>query len=374
MDYVTLSIQNFLRENGLEAAVAKWNLRVVEEGNLVQLNYHMIDSPNGVQECNECRGLILDKANNYSVIAYPFYRFYNESEGHAATPNLSASVLQEKLDGSMLILYWHPYNNEWTVATRGTILASGSVGNLDKTFKDLFWETVKEAYPLCDFDVLPTFYTFTFELIGPENRILNLYEKNELRLTGARSNYTLHEVEDSGLADIAAKLGIPRPKTYSFSTKESIFEIFETLKPIDEGFVLVDYSTRINGNFQRIKIKNPRYLALHHLLGAGDDDLMNNKRVVRLIRSGDIDEVIVYFPEYEPQIREMRNRLDNLASSIQSDYERLKNLGVDKKAFAEEAKKTSWCHALFAINNGKAKDAIEFVQETREESLMEMIK
>ena len=83
-----LAIQKYLREKGLDAAVEEFKLSVNTDGSLVQLNYTMFDSPRESQECCECRGLILDSARDWAVVAYPFFRFFNEHEGPAAKIDL----------------------------------------------------------------------------------------------------------------------------------------------------------------------------------------------------------------------------------------------------------------------------------------------
>jgi hypothetical protein len=271
------------------------------------------------------------------------------------------------------MLYWHPYNEEWVVATRGSVLASGSVGDLDKTFTELFWETAAK-YP--NFNLEETQdknVTFVFELFGPENFVLTPYEESELRLLAARNIDTLEEMDNDYLNQVSEDWGIPRPRLYSFNTKEDILKIIEDFEATDEGFVLVDYEHRDNGNFQRVKIKNPRYVALHALLNAGNGNVFNKKCMLERILSGDAEEIITYFPKYEGYIRKIQDELDELCVMIQKDYERLAAMNLDKKAFAEEAKKTVWLHVLFAVNNGKVKNAREFVFAMRTETLLDLL-
>jgi RNA ligase len=333
----------------------------------------MIDSPRGVQEVEECRGLILDR-NDWSVVAMPFYRFYNQNEGFAPEMVWDNCTLLEKVDGSMIILYWHPYKNEWTVATRGNILAAGSVGkNAEKKFSDLFWETVNEYCPDVDFGCLDKRINLVFELMGPENRILTLYENKELRLLAGRNLDTLEELNQSELDALGKNLDIERPKTYDFNNLDDIFKIFDEFNPTDEGFVVTDYTRKVNGHFPRCKIKNPRYLALHHLLGAGDDDLFTNKRTIQLILSGDAEEIISYFPEYADQIHKMETNIERLANMMDEDYKRLNAMALDKKTFAMKAQQTPYPHILFAINNGKVENSRAFIMGMKEETLIDML-
>jgi len=367
-----LAIQKYLREKGLDAAVEEFKLVINKDGSLVQLNYSMIDSPKAAQECCECRGLILDSAKDWAVISFPFYRFFNEGEGPAATIDLAKASLQEKRDGSLITLYWHPYRERWQPATRGRILADGNVGkNGNKTFEQLFWEAAS-AYKMIENKFNPEL-CYVFEVTGPENRVLTPYAKAELSLIGVRNLDTLNEFNDDRLDCISRFYHVPRPKQYTFNSRENIQEILNNFKPTEEGFVLVDYSRQENGSFPRIKIKNPRYLALSNLLGAGDEDLLNSKRLVTLIQTGDISEVLTYFPEYAPQIKTMREKLDNLAKEFDFEYSNIRNLGNDRKTYAAEAKKYRYPAVLFSMLDGKVPNAQDYVLKMRPDVLLDLV-
>lgn len=370
-----LAIQKYLREKGLDAAVEEFKLSVNIDGSLVQLNYTMFDSPRESQECCECRGLILDSARDWAVVAYPFYRFFNEGEGPAATINLDTAVLQEKRDGSLITLYWHPYKNKWVVATRGRIDAGGNVGkNANKTFADLFWEAAAStAITEKNLELFGKTFCYVFELTSPENRVLTSYAKAGLYLLGARRlDDGLPELKEA-LVEMAALFNVPRPRQYTFNSRDDIQKILNDFKPTEEGFVLVDYSNPANGNFPRIKIKNPRYLALKNLLGAGDEDLLNSKRLVILIQAGELQEVLTYFPEYGKQIEEMQEKLNNLAKEFDFEYSNIRNLGNDRKTFAAEAKKYRYPAVLFSMLDGKVPNAKDYVLKMRPDVLLELI-
>jgi hypothetical protein len=175
------------------------------------------------------------------------------------------------------------------------------------------------------------------------------------------------------MQDLSAFLDIDRPQQYPFNSREDIQKILTDFKPTEEGFVLVDYSRQENGSFPRIKIKNPRYLALSHLLGAGDEDLFNSKRVVTLIQTGDIEEVLTYFPEYSKQIKAMREKLDNLAKEFDFEYSNIRNLGNDRKTYAAAAKQYRYPAVLFSLLDGKVPNAKDYVLKMRPDVLLELM-
>lgn len=54
----------------------------------------------------ECRGLILDEAEGWRVVCMPYKKFFNFGEDCCADIDWSTAKVQEKLDGSLISLYW----------------------------------------------------------------------------------------------------------------------------------------------------------------------------------------------------------------------------------------------------------------------------
>lgn len=113
--------QDFLRSGGilkdLETRFAIKANRSLVHPSLVLLKYDQIDSPMGERLVQECRGLILDEADNWRVVSRSFDKFFNAGEGHAAAIDWSTAQVQEKLDGSLCVLYH--YAGAWRVQTSG---------------------------------------------------------------------------------------------------------------------------------------------------------------------------------------------------------------------------------------------------------------
>ena len=66
----------------------------------------------------ECRGIILEKDTN-AVVCLPFTKFWNVGESRAASIMWDSAQVLEKYDGSLIKMY--RYNEEWIIATNGTI-------------------------------------------------------------------------------------------------------------------------------------------------------------------------------------------------------------------------------------------------------------
>ena len=101
-----MELQSYLRgETGVPVCDAVGRLKTAygitakphpELPNLVQFRYDQIDSPMGLRMCQEARGVILDSADNWNVVARPFDKFFNVEEGHAAKIDWSTARAQEK--------------------------------------------------------------------------------------------------------------------------------------------------------------------------------------------------------------------------------------------------------------------------------------
>src|SRR5438045_764436 len=114
-------VQNFLRSNSLaelEQRYAVAHKRHLRYPHLVLLKYSQIDSPMGERIVQECRGCILDESKNWECVSRGFDKFFNYGEVHAAAIDWGTAVVQEKVDGSLIMLYW--YDEAWQVATSGT--------------------------------------------------------------------------------------------------------------------------------------------------------------------------------------------------------------------------------------------------------------
>jgi len=96
----------------------------------------------------ECRGIIVDKNQNWDIISFPFLKFFNYGKPITHQIDWDSAKIYEKVDGSIMTMYY--YDNRWNVASSGILDASGHLPirhNCSdelkklglKTFADLFW-------------------------------------------------------------------------------------------------------------------------------------------------------------------------------------------------------------------------------------------
>ena len=256
-----LHVQRALRSgahtiDSLESTYAIKAKRHRSHPNLVLFKYNQIESPFGERIVQECRGIILDESDGWRVVSRAFDKFFNAGEGHAAEIDWSTARVQEKLDGSLCTLFH--YADDWHVATSGTPDASGRIGPLERDFASLFWE----AYHSTAESLLPGVrdFCFYFELTSPHNRVVVPHTETRLTLLGARHLEGGIEIGP----DVASVMlyDFPYVREFPLSGSESVAASFATMSPLkQEGYVICD------ATFNRIKVKHPGYVALHHAKG-----------------------------------------------------------------------------------------------------------
>lgn len=189
-----------------------------------------------------CRGLVLDR--NYQPIARPLPKFFNLGEYQDKIPN-DVPNIYEKLDGSLIILFY--YQEQWEVASRGSFSSEQA-------------EMARVMLPdyQADLDRLDPNYTYLFEIIYPNNRIVVDYG-NSRRLvllaavhtqTGVELEHTVVDWHD-------------RAKIYpATSLPEWIKSIDSNQAELNnhEGFILKW------ANGFRLKYKLAEYVRLHRIM------------------------------------------------------------------------------------------------------------
>jgi len=359
-----LHIQRFLRQGNPLTDLR--DLRIVHRRHnrfpsLVLLKYD-IKAPFGEPIVQECRGIILDESDEWNVVSRAFDKFFNHGEGHAADIDWTTARVQEKLDGSLCVMYH--YADEWHVATSGSPDASGQVRQAGvrgpmgyglKTFADYFWETFRAqggTFP-------PTVdLCFAFELMGPDNRVVVVHNEPWMRLLAVRDRRTGEEFDINSYSEL---VNIEPVRSFPLGSFDEIAASFEHISPVSqEGYVVVDSKGR------RVKVKHPGYVALHHA-----KDGMGAKAFVRIAQTGETPEVIAAFPEFAPMLKGMRERYAKLCSDVDAAYARLKDIPTQKE-FALEAIKTPFSATLFNMrrNGGEADDVLRDVDPVKVMELM----
>jgi len=316
-----------------------------EQDGKVILTYDMIESFKFRDHpiVKECRGLIL-YTDNWDIACYPFERFFNMGEGYAdkLPEDLEGCLVLEKLDGSLLSLWWDRVKSTWSVSTRKMMYAEGNVNDLtDKTFAQLFTEAMQKTNieNLIRLQLLDRGVTYCFELTSPLNRIVTRYESLNITLLTARDHQTLHEFPRIALSELSKYLEVSLVKAIPMSNWEEILKM--DVDPMFEGYVII--KEQLGGSHLRVKVKNPSYLAISKITSS------HSKRAfMELIQGNKQDDFLGYFPEYTDTITGLVAGLIKVDETVRKDWNEL--MGIEnQKEFALEAVKRKFPSILFHL-------------------------
>jgi len=307
------------------------------------------------------RGLVLDTEGN--VIAKSFDKFFNYEElvgnkwVESKIPNEPFEVF-EKMDGSLGILF--NYNDEWILATKGSFTSDQAIRGMEILKKYRYEKLIKG-------------FTYLFEIIYPENRIVCEYDFEDLILLAVVDNKDGYELrihddnihlEGIRFRNLYNNLGFKVVKKYDGVRDYS--ELKSKILQNAEGFVIKFE------NGVRMKIKGEEYVRLHRILtGFSTYDIWEH------LKDGkDVMELVEKVPdEFDKWVKEQVSTLSYGHFSVSEycgkahDYFRYgKYSDVDpepsKKEFAEHLKKVvdPNLHAImFAMWDSKRDKADELI-------------
>lgn len=332
---------NHFRFNALNDAFGIKIKDYPEEG-IVVLNYDQIESPKTDPIVMECRGLILDYHGN--ILARPFDRFFNlgEAPETQAKLNMLEAVAYEKVDGSLIKIWYNPKTAVWNIATRGTAFAESNVGDHGITFKELVYRALgvqEHEFESLANNVLNKNITYCFEVTAMENRVVTRYEGYTLHYLGARVTQTGEYCRDEQLKN-ALSLGAKDIKQWNFSDTKQAIDAVNHLGNLEEGFVVWQDGKPI------CKIKSDAYVAVHHIRGEG----LTQKRICDLVISGEHEEYLTYFPEDRVHIEPVFQKYAALLSSIATAWKMTNTIG-NQKEFALAINKLHFKSVLFTMRN-----------------------
>lgn len=276
-------ICNFIKEHPLnwQTLITEKNIIIKFDGNYAIFNYGI--NPNFMDPIvQEARGIILhipsEDVTTFppTVSCWAFRKFGLWDCYYADKIDWDSAVVLDKIDGSIIKLWFDLEIHEWRISTDGIINAeeAKTPDNLS-TFKELTEIAMKKQH--LQTDNLNIKNTYIFELVSYHNQNVVQYNTNAMIYhIGTRNNYTGEELEED--------IGIQKPVKFVFKNlDECIFQLNQwdkqctrTGKITKEGFVVVDK------NYNRIKIKTESYLFLHQLICNGNSSI-NKKRIVKMI-------------------------------------------------------------------------------------------
>lgn len=215
------------------------------------------------------RGLILHPETK-TVVATPFPKFFNYGELNHIAPFGQHFEAHEKVDGSLIVCFW--WGNDWHFTTKGSFNSMQANWAFD-------W-----AHLHLNLDCLEKGWTYLFEAVYPENRIVIKYPKPELVLLSAYSDMGYEVPTQSLVKSWGDALGCRTAERMPRCTLDELAEKAKTLPGDHEGWVL-----RFDDGY-RLKIKGAEYLRLHRMLSN-----LTPLSIWDMLRSG--QELITYRQE-----------------------------------------------------------------------------
>lgn len=327
-----------------------YNLRIREDnrGRAI-FSYSQISSDFQNPIVREARGIIIDLWTN-NVVCRAFDKFGNLSENYAPTMDdidWKRSKVMEKLDGSIIKFWVDPVRNTVQISTNGAIYARQAEIGVLGDFHRLV-EMTPEYNDVFDIVSRNPEYTHVFELTSPYNRIVVPYRETHLNYLSSRRNSDgYHEMIDD-FQDVA-----PMPKMYDFTSLEDAisFTQSETFNDFrNEGFVVWTQDDRI-GFHPIVKLKTQEYLRVHRLRGESSPTVKN---IVPMIMDGEYEEFLAYFPEYQRQFTNIRNKIDSFIDDAFADVQYAMESFDERKEMALWARETMYdMSVLFQIVDRK---------------------
>ena len=332
-----------------------YNLMFRDFDGYTLIKYNQLFSDFKEPMVREARGIIIQKkGRKYRLVRIAFTKFFCVGDPNAKRDLYKLAhrkqwFVEEKIDGSLITLAW--WDNKWHISTSGSIDAykaplSFSNGDI-QNFGRLFEYASKDKI---DYDRLDKRYTYMFELVGLENKVIVPYEKEDVYYLGRRDNYTLLEIpyfDD----DCAGVEKCKRPKCrivkVNKNPKKAMKELQKEVNSFTkehehfEGYVISDRSLKT-----RVKMKSTQYMELFFQKGNG---IFSPRKILLMILDQKDDDVLSSFPEYRPKFDMVRRALCIWLENVKNDLRYMDtHTWEDKKSFAEWAKTTTNASIIFA--------------------------
>lgn len=327
----------YVNEYGLDKLQEDYGIKVAQNEaypDLYCLNYDQISSPKLEPIVQECRSLVLRKHadGGYSVDSRSFDRFFNYGEIEGVDHDITKLVAHEKVDGS-LVGVWYSEGYGWLYRTRSMVMPENMpINGHNVSWGELIESTIE--YPSL---VLEKNCTYIFEVVSTWNRVVTRYNDKAAYLLAIRENSTGEYLN----MDVLPRHW-KRPKQYKFDSIEHCMESAKHLPNLEEGYVLYTHEGK-----PVVKVKNPAYVAAHHLRGEGTP---TPKRIMDLVIANETDEYLAIFPEdlsiFQPYMTAFYKGLDKVTEV----YEDVKGI-ADQKEFAMAIKHLPYSPLLFTMRN-----------------------
>jgi RNA ligase len=236
----------------------------------------------------ECRGLKFCTTSG-RLLARPYHKFHNLNERPAfATDKVDLTqghAILDKLDGSMVHTCPSPLGIY--LMTRMGVTEVAEQADKFLNANPVKYSRLLNALPI-------DLYTYIFEYVGPNNKIVLDYKEEDLILTAIRNNANGTYVFHDELVALGKAFGVTVVKAFDpLGETESFADFVEDFKVYDKGDsegVVIRFDTG-----EMIKLKCDEYVRKHR----SKDLVSSQKGILQLILDGAVDDVI---PQLDPEV------------------------------------------------------------------------
>lgn len=340
-----------------------YNLKISRDNGYVMFKYNQLSSDFNNEMVREARGIIFKEGEWEFPVCHPFNKFGNYGEGYAEDIDWNTAVVTQKIDGSLMKVWW---DEVWHISTNGTIdafkaeLNNAKITNYGQLFLEHF---IRKSLDFEDFlKGLDINRTYLFELVSPYNRVVIPYEEVQLYFLGYRDKndsaiVPFHKAFDS--ICFMKNYCIELPKYYPLHSLSACIEAAKNLPWDEEGYVVDD----ADGN--RVKIKSPAYVVAHHTRSNGDITI---KSLINLILINETEEFLIYANEYKDLIQEIKEKMQKIAAVHEEALASIKKIECDsRKEYAEIVNKyPSYIRPYLFANYEESLSFKEYTQKWNE--------
>lgn len=353
--------------------IEPYNLNIVSDYPYTMIKYkkEQMDFSNPI--VREARGCIIYYNGVQWIYACrSFDKFCNYGEEYSAVNNIDWDYVsvREKVDGSLIKIWFSPHRNLWQVSTNGAINADKVyVGDTNITYYEYFINALggRENFQKL-LDQLEVGFTYMFELVGPENRIVVEYDEPAVYFLRYREN-------------ICGKLGfttfdistIKYPKMYYLRTLNECIEAAAAMSKNEEGFVVSDAQDNM------IKVKSPEYLIAAR---AHNNGILTIKRALEIIEEGKVDDFLAYAPIFGKKMLKITSLLNGIVKTLE-EYGKIERNEDRKKHYQtlnsyssletkDDIRKMVIAFGM-AYYDGKVDNAYDFLMTTGRRKLINIL-
>lgn len=317
------------------------------------------------------RGIMfeIDENRNFlRVASLPPDKFFNYEEGNVNHKKFKMGDKMVKMDGSLISTYIH--KNELLLKSKTSLNSSQAVDAMNFLNKN---KTLKNE--LC---LLAKKGTVNLEFTAPQHRIVIPYQEEKLTVLSYRLHKNGHNFFASNLKKILEdnNLNESLKNLVHFDTlKDKNINQDEFLKAVHqeqtgEGYVIEMLNPENNEENYLVKIKNLKYIALHHT----KDSIKSSKRLFEAVIEESTDDLRLMFAddnfsldrieEMEAKVRPIYNHMINTVEKFN-----LENKNLLQKEFALKAKKEEPVFFSLIMNhyNGKNNDYKTYAKKHMED-------